>query len=1814
MRPLCRPVTVRAVLLILLLALPALSAPAAPASAAPARAAVATLQIVDAPSEVLVGQSFNFTLRFDNNSGETGYGPFVDIFLPTGLTFASATMFDGALSLTPVTGSPFGNNTRHPLFVDITSPPSAPVGQLITIPAPGGGVTVLRLPYGSFTNDQPPVDINIRVNMSPTAVVGSLLTIRARGGFQYGSTPLDDWCCGIDPPVVDPPTSGNVTTWTKYTADITPTLMVLTKTNNAPDSETVTGPNFKRQYTISVDVANGRTVDQLTITDNLPDNIQFVRVVSASSGMTITLPDTNQPGDPTDTLVHNFGLVTGGPGTNDAFITIEFFVPHLLRDGVTPIIAPNTGASVTSNNTVTSEGFWDPAGGTNYTTPVSGSCPGGCPGGVVTDRSIALQKGVTNLIDVAPAGNTPGDTLEYRLDFQVSDFFAFDNLIITDTLGDGQSFDGSFIPTLEIHEQGLSSGPSPMSPANRPPVAPARNPDGTTTLVFNISGEMLARGWDAQLRGGCVNDPPAPINPLCSTGASATGGLGGATGTIIFRAVIDENYQTTTAPPDFDSSVDQADVVNNDAVISGRLIDLTTLNPYGPPDVIVTDGDSTTTQMIVGTLQKTIYAWSTDGGATFNYTSSTPLPSRLSPGDIVTYRLRYTLPSTDTERFRLDDYLPLPIFDAGEITTYDNIPPSPVAPQPGHFRRGPDDTFVATAGLIPTLTAPNPPWAVPPWPTNPDPAGGRVTFYYGTFDGGATTPSVADLLFSVTIRDDPFADGLLLTNQATATESDSFGGTVSSNSIAQFTLGEPALRTEKAIVWTNNAAPVWSNPASGPSPAFLPPASSPRWPGTITNLINTNISNIDAGNIVTFAIFIQNTGSSPKGAFDIRLADILIPQFQMPTTPEGLNLQVAYADGTLIGHYDPLGAPDDIGWRGLGGGPDGTDDTADDIFGNGIELVDPGPANPNYGIGICQHAGAPSGRNLIVVTYDLQVRPGVTPNQPITNTSLLFNYSNREGGTDFTGTDYPRGDPRFPGANPTSTSTVTIRANPAGKTHDIGTLEIGAVYTQTIGVRIPANTNVLPRINPPAWQVNPGYPRPPTYPPAGPHVYLTDRLTLNGARYIQGSQTYLSPAALGQPNCTGTDLNNPAFAAQILTFFNNRTDGETAIWAFPPIDNFTGQDPFNPTDCYFAVTIQVRIEDVDIGPGTQADGRYWLPPTSGAVNLTDQANFLYSDGTTDRQFPQQTDTVRVVEPVMTASKTLLGIFEGPTPPANSVLGTPRTGPAQRLDTVRWSVVLTNQTAAPYRSSATAYEVSFYDTLPLHVAYVPGSAFVDLNNNGTQDTGEDLVTPIITGDATTTPQELVFALPSAYEDIPATSPTPSSVTVVYQAQVLASLPLSPHPTDGYIRRNTADVNWSTMDGSQPNERVFDDRYDEGGIFYSLTRGDGNGDRAVSQFTVIGLSFAKTFMPPAVPHQPPGNVSTLRFTITNPNTIPLTGTAFADTLPSGLTFATPANLIVNAVGANCVGGTVTAPDGGNLLTVNDLTVLPGDCVIDVDVTTDIPGVYTNTTTPIMTNETGLGDTASAVLVVADTLAMHKELAPSPLPPGQVATLTFTLVNGNVSPPYDMVDVEFFEFLPLGSPAGRMAVAPNPNASTSGCGPAAVWNPQPGDISLTFRGGQIPAGGVCVVRVDVVASENATYVNRLDPGNGAALVGGPLDGMVVSGDSLANLDAAFAAGYTLQTIPSDTMVFGGTLVGLGTRQRGVASNASTLIALASPAGPSTAPAAELPTPTPEALPPTGGQPVRMPVTLTIVLIGAGAGAVIAAWVIARWRAAVR
>jgi uncharacterized repeat protein (TIGR01451 family) len=211
------------------------------------------------------------------------------------------------------------------------------------------------------------------------------------------------------------------------------------------------------------------------------------------------------------------------------------------------------------------------------------------------------------------------------------------------------------------------------------------------------------------------------------------------------------------------------------------------------------------------------------------------------------------------------------------------------------------------------------------------------------------------------------------------------------------------------------------------------------------------------------------------------------------------------------------------------------------------------------------------------------------------------------------------------------------------------------------------------------------------------------------------------------------------------------------------------------------------------------------------------------------------------------------------------------------------------------------------------------------------------------------------------------------------------------------------------------------------------------------------------------------TSLTFTISNPNTTPLTGLSFVDPLPSGLRVATP-----NALTSTC-GGTTTAVAGSSSISLTGGTLAGNaSCSISLQVVGVAAGLQLNTTGPISSNESGAGATSNtASITVVGPPGFTKAFGAPSINLNGTTTLTFTITNSN--PTVALTGVHFADILPLG------IVLANPSGLTGSCGAGKIITGTALGLSLVdLSGGTIPAGGSCTFSVNVVGRIGGHKVN--------------------------------------------------------------------------------------------------------------------------------------
>ncbi|HET6555388.1 MAG TPA: VCBS domain-containing protein [Dyella sp.] len=809
-----------------------------------------TVTLSSGGSDVLLGNQVTFTASFTNTSTQTGYAPFIDLFFPAsgkdgddGVSFVSATYLGATVKSYVVTFDPSGN-AIHPLARDATGKPVVLHAATFGL-APGDELVVLELPYASIASGQPSVDVQVTAHLSNLADTafsnGSPdLTILANGGFQLGNDSLNN-------PTQDPA----IIEATAHPYVVHPTVITLTQTVNTPEGKTASGPNYERSITVTASAAPGQTLTDVVISQDLPPDIRVTAITPGAGGVltSVTLASGRVLTNPTEIQVAlvagayvasyqvTYATLTGSVDTD-----IAFYVPDDDANGDS-VLDPSTGAPVTVNvDAPTATGEWVPLDPRDLTPPetavdLSGS---GDPTSFVV-QSLSLVKQVNDIADIGHAGPTPGDTLGYSIELDLSDYFAFGmnilqqgHFLVTDTAGDGQTVTGT--PTMSVTLNGVTQSIALVTTRTV-------NADGTTSLTFDIGQSLLNA---SHTFGGLQGD------------LAFDSSLQGATKVLIsYQTTIAQSY-TTVYPQ---SEINEGDSVGNNASVSATvLLDVLNLGTGTP-----TDSDRQTET--VPTSDVDIEVTSVNGG-------TPPANGELRPGDVVTFTMSYDLVTGDYEQMSLAAYMPLPLFDMSGVSwTQGN------GVNQWHLGAGNSNL----GGLVSVTTGP----------------GNSVLFNFGSYATALTTGSRIEVQFTVTVGNQPFADQRPLSVLAQSDQLTTIDHShlLTSEEIAVITsIAEPDVEVVHGVVSSTNGTitgttGTWAAPGSAGQP----------FTGSITDphAVDGDITGIDGGDMLRMATALKNSGGG--AAFDVS-TDITLPAGMsfVGGSLAAANLRVYRGDGTLM--------------------------------------------------------------------------------------------------------------------------------------------------------------------------------------------------------------------------------------------------------------------------------------------------------------------------------------------------------------------------------------------------------------------------------------------------------------------------------------------------------------------------------------------------------------------------------------------------------------------------------------------------------------------------------------------------------------------------------------------------------------------------------------------------------------------------------------------------------------------------------------------------------------------------------------------------
>lgn len=422
------------------------------------------------------------------NTGLPGYGPYLRLTVPAGLSYSGTELFGLPVPSTLVGTFPVA--PPHELIDPVT-------GDVVT-GNPGDSFYILKPQIGSVVSGGPPLNFNVCLDIDPGAAVNVPLPATVTPVYEFGDTPT-----GNNGPIV-----GSVDEF-----NITPVLVTFQKSNDAPEGERTPGPSWPVTYTLNTDVANNNTLDNIVISDTLPASfILDTGSINITGGVNCVanLPHINVTCD----------SVTGSAADNDLVITYSGYFADVLDEAT-------CGINQAVNNATFDAEF---NGGT--------AIPQLTDTNTIQLEHMSIQKGAS------PGEVVPGNTVTYTLDIQLSDYGNANRVIVTDILPDGVTFNsvisGGVTPTVTAN--------SPL-PGQTTLVFDITTAQGTVnagtglTLSYDATVNQSYANADAVLASDPLNNTVTMDYDLVE-GASACGD-DSAAGVVVSPVAISKSVITT---------------------------------------------------------------------------------------------------------------------------------------------------------------------------------------------------------------------------------------------------------------------------------------------------------------------------------------------------------------------------------------------------------------------------------------------------------------------------------------------------------------------------------------------------------------------------------------------------------------------------------------------------------------------------------------------------------------------------------------------------------------------------------------------------------------------------------------------------------------------------------------------------------------------------------------------------------------------------------------------------------------------------------------------------------------------------------------------------------------------------------------------------------------------------------------------------------------------------------------------------------------------------------------------------------------------
>ena len=679
------------------------------------------------PADVFINESFNFQMVFKNLGDATGFQPYIQLIAPDELTHFTVSYSNK--KIVPIKVGVF-NESTYDNTTGLYTLRDPFTKKEVHGPA-NSTFYILQYPLGSFTVDAPDAVLNITSGIG-VLEIGKLLNFTVTPVFRYGNSPIDD-------PVNYPPIYGEtVTGW------VNPVVVKIDKSSSLNEHETATGSNFPFSYSVNINIANGAKIENITITDVIPSDVMYLgspvlydskgRVID--SGLyTIEEPAGNKTGGK---LILKLKEAVGDLSTTSITLKYKAYAPEFdnsTGDNIT-IINSETGGGVAAASTVDMNYTY-----VNDTYNASNSYS-------IYLKSLATQKYseiLTGSGQLHPV--VPHNLIVYKIDFEISDYFAFDDLVIYDKfdthkVGSAQKFLSEYEPVLSIYGKTYELNESYYSVVSLG--------DIDESVTFYISKFLKDNNISTSLKGGYYT------NRSVNQGAMV--------GSLNFVAKVIIHYSNGSS------------VVSNDLVINHIKTSATVLNTFNT----VSDNSYTQLRVPSVTLKKDIIAVD---GEIINDTDF----YKVYPGQNITFVLDIHFPTGSVNDFIVTDFLPIPLFNLKGFNLVNST--TGVIPKGGYWAYANDSGFLYDENTGKVI--------VPKIGINT--FNNALSFNFGNTLDNMANPVDVRLWFTFQVSSEPMADQLNLANLAEMKFKDSIDVVYASSNIVLMLTNEPELKITKYV-------------------------------------------------------------------------------------------------------------------------------------------------------------------------------------------------------------------------------------------------------------------------------------------------------------------------------------------------------------------------------------------------------------------------------------------------------------------------------------------------------------------------------------------------------------------------------------------------------------------------------------------------------------------------------------------------------------------------------------------------------------------------------------------------------------------------------------------------------------------------------------------------------------------------------------------------------------------------------------------------------------------------------------------------------